>query len=61
LQIKCALDEWKDGVRKNISFSAQEYRAVYQEILLLIAKIEANELHAAKFLHCHHDWATAGR
>jgi len=54
------LDEWKDRVQTTISFSAQEYRAVYQEILRLIAKVEANPLHAAKFLHCRCDWAAAG-
>ncbi|KIM73191.1 hypothetical protein PILCRDRAFT_15438 [Piloderma croceum F 1598] len=58
--IKCALDEWKDGVRTTIPFSAQEYRAVYQQILRLIAKVEANEFHAAKFLRSRRDWAAAG-
>jgi Domain of unknown function (DUF6532) len=57
LQIKCALDEWKDGVRTTIPFSAQEYRAVYQQILRLIASVEANEFHAAKFLRGRRDWA----
>jgi hypothetical protein len=55
------LDEWKDGVRKTISFTAQEYRALYEEILALIAKVEANPLHAAKFLRCRREWAAAGR
>jgi len=60
-QVKCVLDEWRGGQHKNVPFTAQEYRAVYQAIVELIKQIQGNEYHKNKFLAARRSWAQDGK
>lgn len=60
-QVRCSLDEWKDGHRRTVSFSASVYRRVYQELLHTIAILKADSYHGEKFTKACCDWALIGR
>ena len=58
IQITCALDEWTDGQRKNVTFSADKYHTVYMSILKLVETLNKNKYHKAKFAWAH--WSSLG-
>ena len=60
LQLICALNEWEDGQRRNVSFSANQYHAVYLSIIQLVEDINQDTYHKAKFTWAHQLWACCG-
>ena len=56
----CALDEWEDGQRRNVSFSADWYHAVYLSIIQLVEDVNQDAYHKAKLTRAHQLWARRG-
>lgn len=57
----CALDEWEDGQRRNVSFSADRYRPVYLSIVQLVEEVNGDDYHKNKFARARALWARHGR
>ncbi|KZP07295.1 hypothetical protein FIBSPDRAFT_939595 [Athelia psychrophila] len=58
--IKCCLDEYTQGKKKNVPFQADTYRTQYEGLVKSVDTVLASAVHGAKFLRTRREWASSG-
>ncbi|KZP31844.1 hypothetical protein FIBSPDRAFT_944909 [Athelia psychrophila] len=58
--IKCCLDEYTQGKKKNVPFQADMYRTQYEGLVKSVDTVLASAVHGAKFLRARREWASSG-